>query len=66
MIESVTVMNCAKFHESPFFQIHGPQILNYVYVVVHRPQIFILFKILDPKYWHGPPVLKVREYPPGY
>ena len=55
-------MNSTKSHDSSSLQICGPQILNFVYAVIHRPQILSLHKILDAKYWHG---LKVNEYPHG-
>ena len=44
------VTNHAKLHEISFFQIYGPQILNFCLVVIQGPQILIERKILEPEY----------------
>ena len=61
--EWITERDPTRIHYISFLQIFSPQILNFCFVVMHRPQIRLYGNISDPKYWHGAPVLIPNEYP---
>ena len=51
------IVNCTKLHDPLFLHFFRPQILNFVRVVIHRPQILTHREILDQN--NGMDVLKI-------